>query len=116
MRDLAGGGQRELVGQVARVFHGAGYPPGGAGGLPGAAHVRAVQGRDLAGQRDLVGPGRVGAADQAEQRRVVVPVRILRTELHRLRGASSDVLILNQIGRAPAVLDGGDVGGQVRVG
>ena len=57
--DLAGGDQRELVRQVARVLHDAGHPPGRAGGLPGAAHVRAVQGRHLAGQRDLAGTGRV---------------------------------------------------------
>jgi hypothetical protein len=36
--------------------------------------------------------------------------------LHGLGGARRDVLILDEIGRAPAVLDGGDVGGQVRVG
>ena len=30
--------------------------------------------------------------------------------------ARGDVLILDEIGRTPAVLDGGDVGGQVRVG
>ena len=116
VRDLAGGDQRELVRQVARVLHDAGHPPGHAGRLPCAAHVRVVQGRYLAGQRDLPGAGRVGAADQAEQRRVVVPVRTLGAELHRLGGAGSDVLGLDEIGRTPVVLDGGDVGGQVRVG
>ncbi len=96
-------------------LHHAGHPPGRAGGPPGPAHVRAVLGRDLAGQRDLAGTGRVGAADQAEQRGVVVPVRILGTELHRLGAAVSDVLILNDIGWTPATRNGGDVGGQLRV-
>ena len=89
---------------------------GGAGRLPGAAHVRAVQGCYLAGQRNLAGGGRVAAADQAEQRGVVVPVRILRAQLHGLGGAGRDVLGLDEIGRTVAVLDGGDVGSQVRVG
>ena len=31
-----------------------------------------------------------------------MPVRILGPELHRLGGAGSDVLVLDEIGRAPA--------------
>jgi len=116
MRDLAGGDQRELVRQVARVLDDAGHPPGRARGLPGAAHVRAVQGRHLAGQRHLAGAGRVAAADQAEQRSVVVPVRIFGAQPHRLGGARGDFLVLDEVGRPPAACDGGDVGGQVRVG
>ena len=45
-----------------------------------------------------------------------MPVAILGAELHRLGGAGRDVLILDEISRTPAGLDGGDVGGQVRVG
>ncbi len=115
VRHLAGGNQGELIRQVARVLHDAGHPPGGARGAPGAAHVRAVQGRDLAGQRDLAGTGRVCAADQAEQRSVVAPVRTLGAELHRPGGASREFLILDYIGWAPVARDGSDVGGQVRV-
>jgi len=43
-------------------------------------------------------------------------MRILGPELHRLRGASSDPLTLNEIRRTPAARDRGDVGGQMRVG
>jgi hypothetical protein len=116
VRDLAMGDQRELVGQVARVLHDTAHPPGDAPRrLPGSAHVRAVLGRDSAGQRDLARAGRVAAADQAEQRGVVMPVRALGAKLQRLGGAGGDVLTLDEIGRAPAALDRGDVGGQVRV-
>ena len=59
----AGPGQVALTSQVARVLHDAGHLPGRAGRVPGAAHMRAVPGRDLAGQRDLTWPGRVRAAD-----------------------------------------------------
>ena len=116
MPELARGDQRELVRQVARVLHNAGHPPGRAGRVPGAARVRAVQGRDLAGQRDLAGADRERSADQAEQRRIVVPVRALGPQLHRLPGGSRDVLLLDEIGRPPAAGDGGDVGGQPRIG
>ena len=99
MPDLARGDQRELVRQVAGVLYDAGHLPGRAARVPGAARVRAVPGRHLAGQRDLSWPGRVCSADQAEQRRVVVPVRALGAQLHRLPGASRDVLLLDEIGR-----------------
>jgi hypothetical protein len=78
---LAGGDQRELVGQVARVLHDSGDPPGGAGCLPGAPHMRVVQVRHTTGQRGLARAGRVLAADQAEHRDVVQPVRFLSLQV-----------------------------------
>ena len=87
LADLARGDQRELVRQVARVLHDARHPPGrpAAGQAPPTcAGTGPRPGWSARPDR----AGRVSAADQAEQRRVVVPMRILGPERHGLGGAS----------------------------
>ncbi len=114
--DLARDDEGELVHQILRVLHDASDPPGGAAGAPEVTDREMEGGCHPAGDRHLGRAGRVVPADQGEHRLAIRAARVLRAQVEGVDGAGDrDGLVLDDVHPAEAVLQGGDLTGQVGV-
>ena len=114
---LPGPNEGELVEEVLRVLHDADDPARYAALAPGLPGLQVEVRRDTTGHRRLVGCGREMPGDQGEHRLAEGAVGVLGAQLVGIdRTWDGDGLVLDDVDLAEAVLQGGDLGGEARIG
>ena len=116
--DLTRHDEGELIQQALRVLHDA-DDLAGLGVLPALVpHVTDLEvegGGHAIGHGHLARPGRVVAGDQGEHRNAERPVRILGAQVVGVdRAGDGDGLVLDDVDAAEALLQRGDLAGQLR--
>ncbi len=117
LSDLAGDDEGELIQQALRVLHDAGHGARLGALMVDVPDLEAQVGGQPGGQRHLVRRGRVVPAEQGQHRLAERAVRVLGAQVVALdRAGDGEGLVLDHVEGAVLVLEGGDVGGQLRAG